>query len=175
MRKFLRFLFLILITFGVVMFHFFIVYTLPFPFDKINILFIYLVFYLLITELGSVVWLTFLTHIFIEVFPSNIFGVTLLSSSLAFVFSYWLYMYYITNRKWYGATTLIISTLLFYRIFYSVCLLIFYRISPQQSSIQWKELWQLSMYEIGLTSVVFTVIYLILSKFSKRFSRAIAR
>jgi hypothetical protein len=176
MKNFLRFLFLFFITLFVVVIHFFIVYTFSFPFDKVNILFIYLIFYLLLTERGNVVWLAFLTHIFIEVFPSNIFGVTLLSSSLAFIFSYWFHMYYITNRKWYGATTLIISTLLCYRILYSVFLFVFHRIAPSSSrSIQWAELWQLSVYEIALTSLLFTFLYLLLSKFSKTFSRALSK
>lgn len=176
MRKLLRFLFLFLLTLCVVVLHFCIVYTLPFPFDKINILFIYLIFYLLLTERGNVVWLAFLTHIFIEVFPSNIFGVTLLSSSLAFVFSYWFHLFYITNRKWYGATALMIFTLLSYRVLYSLILFLFHRISSSSSGIiQWKELWQLGMYEIALTSLVFTILYLLLSQFSKSFSRSIAK
>lgn len=175
MRKLLRFLFLFFLTLCIVVFHFFIVYTLPFPFDKMNILFLYLVLYLLITEQGNVVWLAFLTHIFIEVFPSNIFGVTLLSSSLAFVFSYWLHMYYLTNRKWYGATALMIATLFCYRILYSLFLFVFHRITPLSVNIQWKELWQLSIYEIGLTTLLFTFVYILLSKFSQRFSRVIAK
>ncbi len=175
MKKFLRFLFLFCLTLFIVVVHFFIVYTFSFPFDKINILFIYLVFYLLLTERGNVVWLAFLTHIFIEVFPSNIFGVTLLSSSLAFIFSYWFHMYYITNRKWYGATTLIISTLLCYRVLYSLFLFVFHRIAPSTRSIQWTELWQLSIYEIALTTVLFTILYFIFSKFSKNFSRTLSK
>lgn len=175
MRKLLRFLFLFFLSLGVIIFHFFIVYTLPFPFDKINVLFIYLLFYLLITERGNVVWLAFLTHIFIEVFPSNTFGVTLLSSSIAFVFSYWFHLFYITNRKWYGACALMISTLLCYRVLYSFILFVFHRISPLSLSIQWKELWQLSIYEIGLTSLLFTLLYLVLSKFSKSFSRSVTK
>ncbi len=171
----LRFLFLFLLTLGVVILHFGIVYTLPFPFDKINILFIYLLFYLLLTERGNVVWLAFLTHIFIEVFPSNIFGVTLLSSTIAFVFSYWFHLFYITNRKWYGASMLMIFTLLSYRILYSITLFISHRISSSSGVIQWKELWQLGLYEVLLTSFVFTVLYLLLSHFSKRFSRSIAK
>lgn len=176
MKKLLHFLFLFFITLFVVAFHFFIVYTIPFPFDKINILFIYLTFYLLLTERGTVVWLAFLTHIFIEVFPSNIFGVTLLSSSLAFVFSYWLHMYYITNRKWYGASMLIFSTLFCYRVLYSIFLFVFYRIAPSLTrSIQWTELWQLTSYEIVLTTLFFTLLYFIFSKFSKTFSRALSK
>lgn len=175
MRKLFRLLILILLTLFVVVIHFTIAYTLPYPYDKINILFIYLLFYLLWMQTGSVVWVAFLTHIFIEVFPNSAFGVTLLSSSLACVFSYWLFAYYITNKKWYSASVLMIFTLLCYRIFYSFFLFIAQRIGQNTRSVEWRELWQLSLWEIALTSIVFTLLYLLLYKFSKNFHRAITK
>lgn len=175
MRKIIRFLILTLITLGVVGLHFFITYTSPYPFDRINILFIYLLLYLLLTQSGQVVWLAFFTHIFIEVFPSNTFGVTLMSSSLAILLSYWFHMYYITNKKWYGATALMIFTLFSYRILYSLFLFLAHRIQPTVVGVEWKELWQLSISEILLTSLIFTCFYFLLFKFSKTFRRSIAR
>ena len=175
MRKVLRFLFLLLLTLGILVLHFSIAYTLPYPYDKINVLFIYLVFYLLWTKSGSVVWVAFLTHIFIEVFPSSAFGVTLLSSSLAFLLSYWLSTYYITNKKWYGATTLTIFTLFMYRILYSIFLFLAQRFDSHSVQMEWKELWQLGMWEIALTSVTFTALYFLLYKFSRTFQRAMVK
>ncbi len=175
MRKLLRLLALILITLSVVVFHFTIAYTLPYPYDKINVLFIYLLFYLLWSQSGSVVWVAFLTHIFIEVFPSSAFGVTLLSSTMACVFSYWLSVYYITNKKWYSAAVLMMFTLLCYRIFYSFFLFIAQRLGENTLNIEWRELWQLGIWEIVLTSLVFTLLYLLFYKFSKSFYRAITK
>jgi len=175
MRKLIRFLFLIFLTFFVLVFHFSIAYTLPYPYDKINILFIYLILYLLWTKSGGVVWVAFLTHILIEAFPSSAFGVTLLSSSVAFLVSYWLSVYYITNKKWYGATTLMIVTLFTYRVLYSIFLFLAQRFDSSSVHVEWKELWQLGMWEILLTSVVFTILYSLLYKFSQTFHRAILR
>jgi hypothetical protein len=175
MRKWLQFLVVTLITLSVLFLHFIIVYTLPYPYDKINILFIYLVFYLLWVQSGSVVWVAFLTHIFLEAFPGTAFGVTLLSSSLSLLLSYWLYMYYITNRKWYSASILMMLTLLCYRLFYSLFLFIAQRLETNPLDIKWSELWQLGLWEILLTSVVFTVIYFLFYKFSKNFHRALTK
>lgn len=175
MKKFLHFLFVFLLTLFVLLIHFTIAYTLPYPYDKINILFIYLTFFLLFTQSGTVVWVAFLTHIFIEVFPSTIFGVTLLSSSLAFLFSYWLYIYYIINRKWYGATTLVIFTLIVYRILYSVFLFFGQKFTSDSISLEWRELWQLALWELLVTSIFFIIIYFFLYKFSRNFHRAVSK
>ncbi len=176
MRKMIiRFLILVLCTLCILGLHFFVAYTLPYPFDKINILFIYLLFYLVLFQSGSVVWLTFFTHIFIEVFPSDTFGVTLLASSLAFLFSYWFNLYYITNKKWYGATTLMIFTLLFYRLLYSFFLIFFHRLRPSVGNVDWKELWQLGVWEITLSTLLFTFVYFLLFKFSKTFYRVLTK
>ncbi len=175
MRKWLQLLFVILVTICILFFHFIIVYTLPYPYDKINILFIYLVFYLLWIQSGSVVWVAFLTHIFLEAFPSSAFGVTLLSSSLSMLISYWLSLYYITNKKWYSASILMVLTLFCYRIFYSIFLFFAEKVGDGTLDIEWSEIWQLGLWEILVTSVMFTILYFLLYKFSKNFYRAVTK
>lgn len=175
MHKLIRFVFLLLCTLFFVTLHFFVAYTLPYPFDKINILFVYLLFYLLLTESGTVVWMAFFTHIFIEVFPSNTFGVTLMSSSLAFLLSYWFHTYYITNKRWYGGLALMIFTLFSYRVLYSFLLFFFHRFAPTVVNIQWTELWELGLSEILLTSSLFIILYFLLFKFSKTFRRLLSK
>lgn len=170
MKKLRKFLFLFCLTLLVVATHFFIVYALPYPFDKINIIFIYLILYLIYTESGTVVWLAFATHIFIEIFPSTTFGITLLSSSLSLLFSYWLYQLYITNRKWYGGVLLLLLTLFFYRFLYTIFLFFFNRFGSEED-IVWLPLFQLGFWEFLLTSLSFLVVFFILSKSSHNFSR----
>lgn len=169
MRKLKKIILLFFLTLLVLVLHFAIAYALPYPFDKINILFIYLILYLIVTESGTVVWLAFLTHIFIEIFPSTIFGVTLLSSSLAMLFSYWLYTYYITNRKWFSVGFLTFLTILFYRILYSFFLFFRNRFDETTPHIEWSQMVQLSFWEIILTTGLFTLIYFFFFRYSSKF------
>lgn len=170
MKKLYQFIFFLFLTLFVVATHFFIAYALPFPFDKINIIFIYLIFYLIYTESGTVVWLAFATHVFIEIFPSTTFGITLLSSSLSLLFSYWLYQFYITNKKWYGGVLLLSLTLFFYRFLYTLFLFFVNRVRGEEA-VLWLPLFQLGFWELSLTSAMFLVLFFIFSRISHNFSR----
>ncbi len=169
MRYFLRFLFLLILTFVVLGLHFFFVYMLPFPYDKINVLFLYLIFYLLFTESGTVVWLCFLTHILIEIFPSTSFGVTLLSSCLSILMGYWISLYYVTSRRWYGAVLLLFFTLFLYRMLFAIFTFFLQRVQTDSSPILWSQLLSFAFWESILTCAGFLVVYFLFYKFSRRF------
>lgn len=116
---------LIAILFSILFFsalHVGLTYLLPFPFSKLNVIFVFIVLLIAWWESGWVVWIAFFSHIFIELFSLTPFGLTLMAATLATLFSFWLYQTVITNRSFFAALLLCFFALLIYRGLYTVLL-----------------------------------------------------
>jgi hypothetical protein len=105
--------------FCVVLFQFFAASMLPMPFSLVHIVFVSSVVLLFIFEHGAVVWITFCALFCIELFTSGLpFGITLLSGTLAVLFTFWLHSNVLTNRSWYAAGLLAAASVVAYRTAY---------------------------------------------------------
>lgn len=158
-----KLLFLMLIVVS----HFFISYSLPFPLSTINILFATLILYMVLTESGVIVWMAFFTHLCIELYSVTPFGVILASSTLSLLFTFWMFQYVFTNRSWYSTVLLTFFSLFLYR-FFSLILLILINFITKEGSIPWSNIFVLAAWELFFTECGVLFAYSLISKFYKK-------
>ena len=149
-----------------------LVYLLPYPFSKINLLFCFFIIILLWQNSGTVVWLVFFSHFLIELFTVSPFGVILFSAVVAFLISYWLYQNIFTNRSWYAALALSSFTLIIYRIIY-LTLLSLCSLLGWPNVFSWKLIIYTSFWELLASVSMVMLIYFVVSRFSKKLSSAV--
>jgi len=169
MRFLLKTMLIIISALVIIIFHLTVVYLFPSSWSKINVIFLFLLLYLVWSGNSQAVWLTALTHLFLEFLSLTPFGLLLFSSVLSMLFSYWLFHSLFINHSWYTAMVLTAGTLFFFRIFYLLGLILF---DPelQLNSNFWLNFTQSVAWEIGLTTLTMGLVYLLAAKFSRRFN-----
>lgn len=143
-------------------------YLFPYPFAKINVLFLLLLILLMVWESGWVVWLSFLAHFIVELFSLTPFGVVLFSATMSTLFALWMYRHVFTNRSWFTAVVLCVSTIALYRVLYGVLLTAAAVVDPT-ISLSVSALLVPFIWELFLTTITMGTAYLVLSVLSKRF------
>ncbi len=161
MKLFLKILFSVLILVVAVSLHLSASYILLYPWSKINILFAILLLLLVFRAEGSVVWMSFLAHYFLELYAVTPFGVLLLSGTLSMLFTYWAYQYLFSNRSWYAMVVMSVFSLVVYRCLYSICLWVGHLVNPS-IQISWSSIFETALWEVALTSMCVSVVYLLL-------------
>ena len=144
-------------------------YILPYPYSKINIIFIALLIIMMWSDSGTVIWISFFSHFFIELFSTTPYGIILFSSTIAWLFCFWLYKNFFTNRSWYSATALMFFVLICYHLFYAIILLVT-QIFGLTGDISWSSLFVTAGWEILFSVILMSIIYFILSIFIKKLS-----
>lgn len=163
-KFFLRFITLFLFLIATVTIHLIVVYIFPFPWNTINSVFLILLLYFLSTESGRVVWLAFLAHFFLELYPVQNFGVVLIPAVLSFLISYWLYRSFFTNKSVF-TTALLMAILLFsYRLFYTLAIIF----TKQTFSLPWSSMLLIYFFEFILTVGFTTLLFVIFTRVSPR-------
>ncbi len=157
---------------GISIIHISAAFILPYPWSKINILFVFFIILLLWRHSGLIIWLVFFTHLFIELFAISPFGIMLFSSTIAFLLGYWLYQFFFTNRSWYAAVALSSFIIISYRIFY-ILIIIILNIFNIIEFIPWKMIIITSWWEFLFTNLLVGLVYFILSRFSKKLNSAL--
>jgi hypothetical protein len=143
-------------------------YLLPFPFSKINIIFLVLVIIMMTKDSGLVVWIAFLAHFIIELYSSVPFGLILFSGTISILIIFWFYKNIFTNRSWYSSIALTLIALILYRLLY-IFLLFFLNIINVNNFIWESSILFIFGWEILLTSLSTGFVYFILSRFFKIF------
>lgn len=161
---FLRTFFLLLLTTVTFTLHTFFIYALPFPWNTINVIFIILFLYFLWTESGTVVWLAFIIHLLIELYPIQSFGVILLPATLSFLTGFWLYRVFFTNKSLLSTIFLMMYLLLSYRFFYTLSFIF----TKQSFAFSWNSLLLIYFWEFLLTVGITTILFLLITHFSRR-------
>jgi hypothetical protein len=170
MRFFVKIMAALLLIFVIVTIHLGISYVFPFPWNKINIIFLAIVLSLVLFESGISVWITFFVHLFVEVYAPQPFGIIIFSSTISILCVYWLYRHLFTNRSWYSVMAMTFVALILYRLLYTILLSILYFWSGKDS-IPFLELSAIYAWELFLTTVVSTLFYGILQLVSKPIQR----
>src|SRR3989339_428313 len=124
MAKFLKFFGIGLIIMVLTIFNIGLSYLLPYPFNKINILFIVIIIFILWKNSGTIIWFTFFSHLLLELFSTTPFGIILFSSTISVLFTYWLYQEIFTNRSLLSTVAIGFFALFFYRLFYMLLLIL---------------------------------------------------
>lgn len=138
--------------------HFFLSYTLPFPFNTLNIIFASLVLYMVFSESGSVVWMAFFTHFCIELYSVSSFGIILLSSTLSILFTYWFFQFVFTKKSWYSIPFVAFLSLALYRAI-SLLLLVLIGFITKDTAIPWGSIFILAAWELFFTELVVMIGY----------------
>ncbi len=131
MRTLFKLIAALALIIGIVTIHLGVAYVLPFPLNKVNIIFSAIVLSLVVFESGISVWTTFFVHLFVEVYAPQPFGIIIFSSTLAILFVFWLYQHIFTNRSWYSAMAMTLVALILYRLFYTVLLTVLFLFEGQ--------------------------------------------
>jgi len=158
MRTLLKIVAALILILAIVTIHLGIVYVLPFPWNKINVIISAIVLSLLIFESGVSVWVTFFVHLFVEVFAPQPFGIIIFSSTIAMLCVYWLYRYLFTNRSLYSVIVVTAVALIFYRVLYTT-LLMFLSLWRTDIDIPFGNLSILYTWELILTTLFSAFLY----------------
>lgn len=143
-------------------------YFLPFPWSKINLIFLLLVIIMMWRDTSLIVWVAFFTHLIIELYSATPFGVQLFSSTIGMLFTFWIYRNLFNNRSWYSAMAITAFSLTVYRLLYTASLILL-KFLGIIVSIPWKNAAETFVWEILLTVFGTGITYFILSKFFKSF------
>ena len=157
----------ILLVFGIFIAHIWINNVLPYPFEHINLIFSFLFLYLLSDESGSVLWYGLILGLFLELFISASFGITMLALFFCLLSTRWLLTYFLTNRSFYIITLGAGLSMFMYRIYFlglnSLTNFFFKRnfLYTSRTTADYG-------YEIALTALFTMVVYLIISQIIKK-------
>ncbi len=151
-----------------------VAYLLPYPLDKLNIIFVALILIIVFRGTGISVWLVFFSYFIIELYTITPFGVTLTSATWGALFCYWLYQHVFTNRSWYAVLGLSILTLISYRLFY-IALLFLTTLFKTEGTVSMFLLFPIYGWEILLTTGTVGVLYATISPFVKKLDTATLR
>lgn len=153
--------------------HMAFLYLFPYPLNKINVIFMFLVLAMLWTDSGIVVWVSFLLHFFIELYALTPFGIVLFSGTIATLMLFWLYRNVFINRSFVAVVSLSAAAILLYRFLYTLTLSIFaYPIIVQQSFFS---LIGVYAWEMLFTVIGAVILYGITYRFTRRFDVKIIR
>ncbi len=167
MRFLGRFIFFLLVLLLTFLFHIFFSYTLPAPFNTMNMAFIVLFFMLWWKEAGSIVWTSFFLHFFFEFVSDLPFGITTFSGTMSILAGYWLYMTVFTNRSWYGISLLLLVSIVIFRLLFIILLLLHSFVFD--SSLSLPALARFSLWEAASTGFVFLCLSALMSRFFVHF------
>ncbi len=144
-------------------------YLLPEPYVKINIIFTFIVLILLIQEKGTVIWIAFFLHLFLELYATTPFGIILFSGTISTLLTYWFYQSVFTNKSWFAAMAISIVAIMSYRFFY-IMLLLLAQFIFNITKVVFTPLLLTSLWELLFTTLLVGIIYLALSKKLRRFN-----
>jgi len=124
MRSTLRFFAAIVVIILLVVAHMGVSNLFAYPFNQVNIIFVGLILFLVWTQSGAVVWISFFAHFIIELFSHTPFGIVLFSATMAALCAFWVFQYVVTNKSIIATVVLSGLIVLCYRLIYSILLLL---------------------------------------------------
>ncbi|HNU95897.1 MAG TPA: hypothetical protein PKH95_00620 [Candidatus Magasanikbacteria bacterium] len=117
-KFFIRFLSNFFLLAGIFIAHIWVNNVLPYPFDHINIIFAFLFLFLLMEKIEQTLWYALIFGLWLELFVSSSFGVTLISLYFCLLTTVWLLTYFLTNRSFYIVTLAAAASMFIYRIYF---------------------------------------------------------
>jgi len=151
------------LLFFIIILHFCSLYILPYPFDHLNVLFLFFVSSIYWVGSGRIVWIAFILFFILELYTGTPFGLLLLIGPMSVLFSYWLFMYLFTNRSIFAAIGLLIISLATYRGLYLLGLFVFSFF--QDISISIILIFVTFCWEALFTGLTFLLLYPLFQKF----------
>ncbi|EKE07552.1 MAG: hypothetical protein ACD_18C00055G0002 [uncultured bacterium] len=137
-------------------------YLLPYPFENINLVIVFLIILLSFYGTGSIVWLAFLAGILMDLYSELSFGIFTISLTISFLLVYWLYYEFFANKSIWALATMTLLEVIIFRIFYTI-LIIFSNTKIKAT------LFVYYGWEILLTTSLSFLLYFILEKTFTKF------
>ena len=164
-KKILKIFFLSLIA---VICHLLVISILPYPFNQINIILIFLILLLTIKNQTDILWLAIIIGFLTEPFVTISFGINTLTLTLGIWIAYWLYNNIFIHHSIFLVIILSALTVFIYRI-------LFFIITIGVNIVKNKNIaslvsWSLAvnfLWEICFTVTALAVLYLITNYFTK--------
>src|SRR3990167_8100335 len=148
-------------------------YLFPYPLNKINVIFSFLVLAILWTDSGVIVWVAFLLHFFIELYALSPFGIVLFAGTMATLMLFWLYRNVFINRSFVAVVSLSLTAIVLYRVLYTIALFIFsFSLVREQS---FASLMIVYAWEVLFTIIWAVFLYFITYRFTQKFNVMIVR
>jgi len=166
MRSALRFFAGIIITLLLVVAHMGATYFFAYPFTHIHVIFVGVVLFLVWSQSGTVVWISFFAHFVIELYSHTPFGIILFSATIATLICYWIFQYIVTNKSVLATTVLAACVILVYRIIYSV-LVFGVSVFSEYQAPALGVIVAVALWEMLFASLCVSVSYMILRAFPK--------
>jgi hypothetical protein len=155
----------------IVIAHIFVINFLPFPFNHINITFSLLLLLLTLNSNKKIIWLGLVVSYFLELFSGAPFGIGMAATIISLLIINWFQLNILTNRSGYMVFLSLLLGITLYRILF-VMFLAVNKYFFHQKALAYKEIIVDAGWEIFLSSVILFLLYLIGSKFLKRFNPA---
>ncbi|OGH72225.1 MAG: hypothetical protein A2921_03830 [Candidatus Magasanikbacteria bacterium RIFCSPLOWO2_01_FULL_43_20b] len=121
---------------------------------------------------GFIIWLSFFSHLIIELYTTAPFGILLTSGTLSILLSFWLYKYLFTNRSWYAAGALGLLTIFIYRAIYIMAILSLKFFGLTQI-LPWQNIMQTLSWELLFSVPAIALLFFIVSRFSRRLNTSL--
>ena len=155
----------------IVIAHIFVINFLPFPFNHINTALSLLLLFLTVSSDKKIIWLGLIVSYLLELFSGAPFGIGMAATIISLLAVNWFQLNILTNRSGYIVFLSILLGITLYRILFVIFLAIGDYFSHQKA-LPYKEIIADAGWEILLSSVVLFLLYIIGSKFLKRFNPA---
>ncbi|MCF6276532.1 MAG: hypothetical protein L3J07_01640 [Candidatus Magasanikbacteria bacterium] len=172
MKKLIDFILFFVSIFLVFFAHSFIFLILPYPFSQINLVFATVILMIIWYESGWVVWYAFLLFLLLDFYSALPFGITLFSGTMTSLIIFYLYLNIFTNKSWYGVLALTFLSLILFRILYFILIITNSLIFNEDFSFISKDFFSLMSWEIFSTTIFLSVIFIFLTKFTKKLNSA---
>lgn len=141
--------------------------VLPYPFEHVNLVFVFLFLTLLMNKTEQALWYSLVLGLFLELFVTSSFGVTMISLYFCLLTTSWLLTYFLTNRSFYIITLTSAISIFVYRVYFlglNSLSNFFFKKTFLYTSRTFADY----AYEMALTALVIMISYLILSYWIKK-------
>jgi len=137
-------------------------YLLPYPFENINLVIIFLIIVLGLYGSGNIVWAAFLFGVLMDLYSELPFGIFTFSLTISFLLVYWLYYEFFANKSIWAVATIAVVSVVLFRIFYTIFIIF------NGSKIK-LTLFTYYSWELLFTTILTFSLYFVLEKFFTRF------
>lgn len=141
--------------------------VLPYPFDHINLIFIFLFLTLLLDKVEQALWYSLILGFFLELFVASSFGVTMISLFFCLLTTSWLLTYFLTNRSFYIVTLTSAVSIFVYRIYFLGLNSLSHFFFKKNFLYTSRTIADYA-YEMALTALLIMFVYVILSYWIKK-------
>lgn len=159
---------IIFLSLAVVMCHLLVISILPYPFNQINIILVFLILLLTIKNQTDILWLAVIIGFLTEPFVAISFGISTLTLTLGIWIAYWLYNNIFIHHSVFLIIVLSALTVFIYRLLFFIIMSGANIIKNKNmiSLISWPSVVNF-LWEICFTVTILTVLYLIINYFSR--------